>query len=303
MSKKGISKALEQRVAASFLLGERRYDHREFLMELNRVGLKFAQDKVDPDDHERFTAAFDELVGLGCLPETLASTLYSFCKSYVAREPTSVPHGLVISFPPTEKIRKIRKSLQSAFEGIRCVDGYGILEILARHGKCIDPPQGRKQVLSVLRWYIDSLSFWWAPRKDTLRSSAPIACCIYPKIATGEFRFPQVAVLQECLGYRPDPKRQTKSKYRPDGYDSCGRSLERNFGNFRKAYPIFCDQLQADLESNHENERDKEENRREEEFDNWIEEQGIPSSVVDKLRPNKFDWKVVFPRPKQKQKR
>jgi hypothetical protein len=58
-------------------------------MELNRVGLKFAQDKVDPDDHERFTTAFDELVRLGCLPETLASTLYCFCMSYVARWPTS----------------------------------------------------------------------------------------------------------------------------------------------------------------------------------------------------------------------
>ena len=46
MSEKGISKALEQEVAASVLLGERRYNHREFLMELNRVGLKFVKDKV-----------------------------------------------------------------------------------------------------------------------------------------------------------------------------------------------------------------------------------------------------------------
>jgi hypothetical protein len=298
MSKEGISKALEQEVAASFLLGGRRYDHREFLMELHRVGLKFVNDKVDPDDQERFTAAFDELVGLGCLPETLASTLYCFCKSYLVREMSCPPWGTAISFPPVKKIREIRKSLQSAFEGIRRVDDCGILEILARHGKCIDPPEGRKQVLAVLRSYIDLFSFWWAPRKDIVQSSAPIACCIYARIATGEFRFPQVAKLLECLGYRPDPRRQTKSWYPPDGYDPCDQSLERNVRNFRNAHPIFCDQLQAELTSDHA----REENRRIEEFDYWVVEKELPLSVFNQPRPNRYDWKIVFPRPEQKQK-
>jgi hypothetical protein len=299
MSKKRISKALEQEIAASFLLGTRRYNHREFLIELNRVGLKFVQDKVDPDDQERFTAAFDELVGLGCLPETLASTLYCFCKSYIVREPSSPPYGLGISFPPDEEIRKIRDSLESASEGIRRVDDYGIMEVLARHARCGDPPQGQKLVPAVLRWYIDSLPLWWVPRKDIVQSSAPVACCIYPKIATGKFRFLQIAELLECLGYRPDPKRQTKSRYRPEETDPCDQSLERNFRNFRKAYPIFCDQLQADLKSDHE----EEENRRRKEFHNWIDEKGISGSVLDKLQPNKFDWNFVFPSPKNRRKR
>jgi hypothetical protein len=298
MSKRRISKALEQEVAASFLLGTRRYDHREFLVEVNRVGLKFVQDKVDPDDHELFSAAFDELVGLGCLPETLASTLYCFCKSYFVRKPSSPPYGLGVSFPPDEEIRKIRDSLESASEGIRRVDDYGIMEVLARHARCSDPPQGRKQVLAVLRWYIDSLPFWWVPRKDIVQSSAPIACCIYPKIVTGEFRFPQVAELLECLGYRPDPKRQMKSEYRPEGYDSCDQSLERNFRNFRKAYPMFCDQLQADLKSDHESEA----NRPMEKFDSWIVDKDLPRSVFDQPRPNRFDWKLVFSRPERKRK-
>ena len=114
MSKKGISKALEQEVAASFLLGTRRYDHREFLMELNRVGLKFIKDKVDSKNHKRFTAAFDKLVGLGCLPETLAGTLYCFCKSYVVRNPRIPPYGLGISFPPDRSDQKVSGELERA---------------------------------------------------------------------------------------------------------------------------------------------------------------------------------------------
>jgi hypothetical protein len=299
MSKKGISRALEQEVAASILLGTRRYDHREFVMELNRVGLKFVKDKVARRDRKCFSITFDELVGLGCLPETLASTLYCFCKSYALYGPSSPPYGQGIYFPPDEEIRKLRDCLQSASKGIRRVDDYGIPEILAKHGKCIDPPEGRKHVLAVLRWYIDSLPFWWVPRKDIVQSSAPVACCLYPKIATGEFRFTQVAKLLECLDYRPDPRRQEKSGYRPDIADLSDLSLERNFRNFRKAYPMFCDQLQADLIGDHQ----KEEDRRKQEFDNWIVEKGIPSSVVDKLRGNKFDWKFVFSRPEQKQRR
>jgi hypothetical protein len=299
MSRKGISKALEQEVAASFLLGERRCDHREFLMELNRVGLKFLKDKVDPDDHERFTAAFDALVGLGCLPVTLASTLYCFCKSYLPRMLSPHPYWQGIPPPLPEEIKKIRDSLQRASEGIRRVDDYGILEILVRHGKCIDPPDGRMQVLAVLRWYIDSLPFWWVPRKDIVQSSAPISCCIYPKIATEKFRFSQVAELLECLGYRPDPKRQTKSTDPPDEANLCDKSLERNFMNFRKAYPIFCDQLEADLKSEHENEA----NRPIEEFDSWIVEKDLPRSVFDQPRPNRFDWKIVFSRLERKGKR
>jgi hypothetical protein len=225
---------------------------------------------------------------------TLASTLYFFCKSYFA---LGIFQGF--SFPPDEEIRKIRDSLQSAFNGIRRVDDYGIMEVLARHAKCSDPPDGREQVLAVLRWYIDSLPFWWVPRKDIVQSSAPIVCCIYPKIATGEFRFSQVAELLECLGYRPDPKRQTKSMDPPDVSDLCDKSLERNFSNFRKAHPIFCEQLHADLENDHE----REQNRRVTEFDYWVVEKEIPLSVFNQPRPNRFDWKTVFAPPERKLKR
>lgn len=293
MPQKEISKDLEQEVAAGFLICRKRYDHREFLMELRRVGLKFVRDKVDPDDQERFTESFDELVRLGCLPETLASTLYSFCKSYVVRKLTVPPYGEAVAFPPDEEIRKIKADLQSAIEGIQRIDDYGILEVLARQAKCSDPPDGRKQVLDVLRWYINLLPIWWAPRKDIVLSSAPIASCSYAKIATGAFRFPLVAELLQCLGYGPDPKRQMKPGYRPDVADLNDQSLERNFRNFKKAYPIFCDHLQDELKSDHESEA----NRPVEEFDYWIVEKSLPPSVFEQPRPNRFDWKIVFSRP------
>jgi hypothetical protein len=47
----------------------------------------------------------------------------------------------------------------------------------------------------------------------------------------------------------------------------------------------------------------KEENRRIEEIDHWIVEKDIPFSVFYQLRPNRFDWKIVFPHPERKRKR
>ncbi len=298
MSNKGISKALEQEVAAAFLLGGRRYDQREFSMEFGRVGLKFLRDKIDPDKQKRFTVAFDELVGLGCLQVPLASTLYCFCKSYSGSGLSFPPYAQGISFPSDKLVEKYRESLQHAFEGIKRLEDYGIMEVLARHAKCSEPPKGRKGVLNTLRWYIDALPIWWVPRKDIVQSSASMACCMYPKIATGEYRFPQVAELLECLDYRPDPKRQKRTIDRRRGEDNCYQSLERNFRNFKNSYPVFCDQLEADLKSDHE----KEENRPLEEYDRWIE-QGLPAETLATLRPNYFDWEIVFPHPQRKKRK
>ena len=253
---------------------------------------------VNADDHKRFAAAFDELVGLGCLPETLASTLYCFCKSYAPRKWSYPTYRLGISFPRDNEIKKLRNSLQSAYEGIPRVDDYEVMEDLARHADCGKPPRGRRQVLEVLRWYYDSLSLWKMPRKDIVQGSAPIACCIYPKIVTGEFRFPLVAELLECLGYSPDPKRQTKSRDRPDKTNPCFQSLERNCTNFRKAHPIFCYRLQGDLRSDHECEKFR---RKEDSYYRPLKR--LPISAFDQLRLNRFDWRIVFQHPEPKQKR
>jgi len=292
MSKKAISKELEQEVAASILLGRRRLDLEEFSMEFRRVGLKFVRDKVDPDDQERFTVAFDELVGLGCLPETLASTLYCFCKSHLQFGWSCPPHRMAVSFPPEKEVEKYRDSLQSAFEGIKRLENYGAMEVLAKHAKC-DPPQERRGVLNVLDWYIQLLPLWWVPRKDIVQSSAPIACCMYPQVATGQFRFPQVAELLESLGYRPDPKRQKRTMDRRRGEDNCYQSLERNFRNFKEAHPTFCDQLEADLRGDHAREK----KRRRDEYDHWVCEEELAVEIFRELRMNRFDWKTVFPRP------
>jgi hypothetical protein len=70
---------------------------------------------------------------------------------------------------------------------------------------------------TVLRWYIDSLPIWWVPRKDIVRSYAPIACCMYAKMATRKVQFPQATQLLECFGYKSDPNRQkrTKDRHKP----------------------------------------------------------------------------------------
>jgi len=298
MSTKGPSNMLEQQFASSFLLGEMRYDRREFKMEISRVGLKFLSDKVSPKNRERFTAAFDDLVRLGCLPETLASTLYCFCKMYSSITITIPPLGEVITFPPQSEIKKIRSDLRKAIEGINRVGDYGVIEVLARIPQLGDPPSGRDQVMTVLNWYVDALSIWSAPRKDILKSCAPTACCLYPKLATRHFQFKHVAVLLECLGYRPDPRRQMKPMYRRDISDLCDLSLERNFRNFGRAYPIFEDRLQADLKSEHQSE----ENRSLEVSDSWIAGRDFPPHLFSQLRPNQFDWAVVFAPPQGNRK-
>lgn len=293
MPKKALWKTVEQEVASAFLLGRRRYDTSEFFMEFGRAGLKFACDKIDPDDQEQFTMAFDDLVELGCLPKTLASTLYCFCKSSSQLGLSFPPLMQAFPFPPNKEIRNYRDTLCSAVRIIQQLDDYCVMEILAKHAKCSDPPPGRKELVRVLRWYIDSLPTWWVPRKDIVQSYAPIACCMYAKIATRKFQFPQATQLLECFGYKSDPKRQKRTKDRsPGGFSPSDKSLERNYRNFKNRYPLFCECLEADLRADHERER----NRASEEFDRWDDE-GLPVELLDKLRPNNFDWKTVFARP------
>jgi hypothetical protein len=262
-----VSKELEQEVACSLLLGIRRCDQREFSMEFGRVGLKFIRDRIDPDDQEQFTTAFDELVQQGCLPKTLASTLYCFHKYQM--DSYNIPIGGVI--------KDLEDTLWAALRGIRWLDDCNVMEALAKHAGCGDAPRGRKEVEKVLGWYIASLPIWWVPRKDIFDSYAPVACCIYPKIATGKFHFSGVSDLLECLGYKPNPKRQKKAKDRPRGYTPFD-SLERNFRNFRKRYPIFCERLETELRGDHK-----------------MEEDSLPINDLDRmLRPNNFDWETVF---------
>ena len=114
MPKKALSKTLEQEVASAFLLGRRRYDTSEFSMEFRRVGLKFAHHKIDPDDHKQFTTVFDDLINLGCLPKTLAGTLYCFCKSSSQFGLSFPPLMEAYSFPPNKEIPNYRDTLCSA---------------------------------------------------------------------------------------------------------------------------------------------------------------------------------------------
>jgi hypothetical protein len=97
---------------------------------------------------------------------------------------------------------------------------------------------------------------------------------MYPKIATGTFQFSLVGDLLESFGYKANYNRQKRTKHRTRGYSPYYQSLERNFRNFKKTYPLFCERLKAELVGDH--------NR---------EEECLPISDLDRaLRPNGFDW-------------
>jgi hypothetical protein len=259
---------LEHEVSNSLLLGIWEDDQWEFSMEFDRVGLKFIRDRIDLEDREQFTTAFDELVRQGCLPATLARTIYCYHKSQIDSH----------NIPTNPAIRDLEGTLQAALNGIRWLEDCDVMDVFAKHAGCGAAPRGRKEVTKVLRWYISSLAIWQVPRKDIINSYAPFACCIYPKIATGKFHFSRVYDLLECLGYKPSPKRQRNSSPHLQGYSPASDSLERNFRNFRKSYSMFCETLEMDLRGYHR-----------------TEEAGLPINDLNRmLRPNPFDWEAVF---------
>ena len=290
---------------AKFLNDRRRENQKEFSMEFERVGLKFLRDKIDPRDQKKFISSFDKLVALGCLPETLASSLYCFCKSYRKSGYLFPPYAVPASFPTRKEVKKFRSSLEDAVEVIQRLDGSDLLALWDYR----KPPEGRNQVLWVLHWYISLLPTQSSPRrstdildlsyprKDIIESYAPIPCCMYAKVATGEFRFALVSRLLECFGYKPDPKRQTQTKdISRGGYNPHDSSLERNYRNFVQAHPKFCNRLETDLKRNHKDE----EERRNAEYDEWVGEKGFAPSDFDELRLNRFDWTSLFSLPQPK---
>jgi hypothetical protein len=308
MATKAKSTHLEQEVTSAFLLGHWRYYASEFFMELRRVGMKFVRDKIDPCNVEQFTKAFDELVTLGCLPEMLACTLYVFCKSHhVDMLPPYKDY--CVSFPRKKQVAKCQKDLISVVRLIEfienSVENTGVMEVLARHANCGEPPPGRKEAINILRWYIASLSLWCVPRKDILQGYAPVPCCTYAKIATGQYQFSLVDELLQSFGYRPDPKRQKRvedenpvDEDRADeAFSPWYESLGRNYGNFSAQHPVFCLSLEAELKAEHKREQD----RRSAAFKEWVGEKDLPCVVFDQLWPNQFDWKVVFAPPGEQQ--
>src|SRR5580704_10185465 len=68
MEKKTKTRDLAADIECYLLKDWYMYYRREFLIECERVGLKFMRDLIDPDDQEGFTKAFDDLVALGCRP-------------------------------------------------------------------------------------------------------------------------------------------------------------------------------------------------------------------------------------------
>jgi hypothetical protein len=236
------------------------------------VGLKFIRDLVDPDDQERFTHAFDELVALGCRPLPLASSLYFFYTSRIYEFPEGIPTNtnLVPRFlgfqllPTTKAVKGRLRALEQSAEVIEQLNDSGVSRLLSTYVK---PPPHHDRVLDTLRWYVRMLRSWSKPRSDVIKGFGPIACCTYAQLGTRHFQFPLVSELIECFGYKPDPKHQhalRKSasnvrrhrigEYDVDdelGGDPADQSLERNFRLFKTAHPNVCRELRLSLALDH----------------------------------------------------
>jgi hypothetical protein len=244
----------------------------EFLIECERVGLKFIRDAVDPDDHERFSQAFDELVALGCRPVLLASSLYFFHTSRIYDFPAIsmtdaklVPRFVGFQMLPTTRAVKGRLwALEQSAEVIEWLNDSGIIKLLSTYVK--SPPH-HERVLDALQWYVRVLRSWSKPRSDVIRGFGPIACCAYAQLGTRHFQFPLISQLIECLGCKPDPKHQhalRKSAANVRRHrlaesdisdelagDPADQSLERNFRLFKAAHPKVCRELRLSLVLDH----------------------------------------------------
>jgi hypothetical protein len=248
------------------------YYQREFLIECERVGLKFIRDWIDPEDRERFTNAFDELTTLGCRPLLLASSLYFYERSRIYDFPNEFPNDgqLVPRFvgferlPSSKEIGSRMRALQEAVTVIEWLNESGVGWLLSKQ---VQPPAHHDRVLETLRWYAQVLKSWSKPRSDVTRSFGPIACCMYAQLATAKFRFPLVSDLIECFGYKPDAKRQHRKAKREatrvlnrlsggdvvdrDGYEPTFESLERNFRVFKASHPRIYRELRRLLAVDH----------------------------------------------------
>lgn len=271
--KKTTQRELRADIECCLLIDWYIHYRREFLIECERVGLKFIRDVLDPDDQERFTTSFDELVALGCRPLLLASSLYFFHNSRIYDFPPTfrndrklVPRFLGFRLLPTTKAVESRlRVLEQSAEVIEWLNDSGVSRLLSKHVE--PPPPHHDRVLDILQWYSRMLRSWSKPRSDVINGFGPVACCAYAELATGHFRYPLVSELIECLGYKPDPKRQhalrksasTVSKNRlsrrgiADRFedDPADQSLERNFRLFRAAHPKIFRELRRLLASDH----------------------------------------------------
>lgn len=280
---------LEEEIAAEFLLKWKRRCANEFSLEFARVGLKFLRDRIDPDDQKEFIAAFDELLSLGCIPKTLASTLYCFCRAYLRPDlrPIPPPYPDAATFPSKAARREYEKTLREAARIVQEIDS-DIVAILARQARRIFPEFRTGDLSQLLHCYADVLSAWYAPRKDIIQSYAWILPCLYSKVATQKFQFPLVAQLLEAFGYMSAPNRQHRRRDSSrGGYEPLDQSLERNVRNFIDQHALACERLETDLSQDDV----KEEMRHRAECDRWAE-RDLPMGLRDELNP--FNWSSVF---------
>jgi len=270
-------------------MGRVRDDRFKFIEAFKSGGMRFVRDKVDPEHQKPFGAAFDELIKLECQTATLASTIFYFCQTQTLGDTFSFPSAQVIRKCRRKLVEAVDMIRQlddySVMEELARHAKIGEKLFAYRDlppDPDLDPDRpwlppanpdrdwdpeldraierdltpDRQKLIDGLEWHIRALPRWQVPRKDIVESYAPIACCLYSEIATGNVQYPLVAQLLECLGYKPNPARQGQTKDKPRGEgDSFADSMRRNFNNFERRYPIVCKRLKTYLIDDHKEEK------------------------------------------------
>jgi hypothetical protein len=204
-------------------------------------------------------------------------------------------------------INKYVATLRAAKKTIKILRSYKFMDELAQSAGFKEKPEEYEDIDEALAWHIGALSKWYRPRKDIVKSYAPIALCMYAKVATGKYQFPAVSILLQSFGYRPDQNRRRRARGAGLGFNT-PESLERNFNNFRSAYPFFCQQLGLSVAGDDL----LIEMLRSEEVSHWMDEENISreymmteeacdefderfSSYLEERVYNQFNWTNIFP--------
>jgi hypothetical protein len=209
-----------------------------------------------------------------------------------------------VPFPTQKMINKYVATLREAEKTIAALHSYHFMDELAQWAGFKEIPQG--DIYKQLEWYIGALSKWCRPRKDIVKSYAPIALCMYAKVATGKYQFPAVSILLQSFGYRPDQNRRRRARGAGLGFNT-PESLERNFRNFTSAHPVFCQQLELSVAGDDLLVK----LLREEEYERWFDEENISreymmteeacdefderfSSYLEEHLSKQFNWTNIF---------
>ncbi len=228
-------------VELHFVLGRMKADAEGFA----RVGEAFVDEHLIQARAAEFKKAVDKLQILGCQREVLYRCLY-YWYNYGKNEP-EIPKA-----EHKDSLVAAVKDVAARIKRFEEADAINIVPFIRKFTRagffgCVITTGSNgfsKKLISMLTWYADRLDAnWWRPDKSLVRSSARLACILYPYIATGVYQYELVAKLLNSFENRTD---DTKGKL------NSVRSLELNRENFEESRPMLYDVLEKQLQKEHD---------------------------------------------------